>query len=49
MAAALVAVHGTGLAVALALLWWRDHATVWRPWDSARRPVVRAQRAGGAA
>ncbi len=30
MAAALVAVHGGAFAVALALLWWRDHATASR-------------------
>jgi lipopolysaccharide export system permease protein len=49
MAAALAAVHGTGLAMALALLWWREHATVWRPWGAARRPAIPAQAARNAA
>jgi lipopolysaccharide export system permease protein len=30
MATALVALHGGGFLLALALLWWRDNGTVWR-------------------
>jgi len=30
MGGALVGLHGGAFALALALLWWRDHATVWR-------------------
>jgi lipopolysaccharide export system permease protein len=30
MAAALLALHGGAFVLALGLLWWRDHATVWR-------------------
>lgn len=30
---ALALVHGGALALALALVWWRDHGTVWRPWS----------------
>jgi lipopolysaccharide export system permease protein len=30
MASALLALHGGAFALALGLLWWRDHATVWR-------------------
>lgn len=29
---ALAMVHGGALALALSLVWWRDHGTVWRPW-----------------
>ena len=36
--AALVAVHGTVFGLALALLWWRNHAAVAR-WPGRRRPV----------
>ena len=36
MGAALAAVHGSAFALALALLWWRDHAAVLRPWRLAR-------------
>jgi len=28
----LALVHGGALVLALSLLWWRDHSTVWRPW-----------------
>jgi lipopolysaccharide export system permease protein len=28
---ALAVVHGGALALALSLIWWREHATVWRP------------------
>ena len=35
---ALVLVHGGALGLALSLMWWRDHGTVWRPFR-ARRAV----------
>jgi lipopolysaccharide export system permease protein len=34
--AAMLFVHGGILVLAFALLWWRDHGTVWRPWPAAR-------------
>lgn len=37
---ALLAVHGGAFVLALALLWWRDHATVLRLWP--RRSAVTA-------
>lgn len=35
LAPALAAIHGGAFVLGLTLIWWRDHATVWRPW--ARR------------
>ena len=32
LGSALVAVHGGAFLLAVGLLWWRDHATVWRLW-----------------
>ncbi len=41
VAAALWAIHGTAFALALALLWWRDHAAVMaRPMRRIRAPVA---------
>jgi lipopolysaccharide export system permease protein len=40
MGAALLALHGSVALLALALIWWRDHAAVWRLWP--RRPAWRA-------
>jgi len=35
---ALALVHGGALVLALSLMWWRDHGTVWRPfWGRAAR------------
>jgi lipopolysaccharide export system permease protein len=34
--AAMLFVHGAVLVLALGLVWWRDHGTVWRPWPAAR-------------
>jgi lipopolysaccharide export system permease protein len=45
MGAALVALHGLAFGVALALLWWRDHATVLHLWPARSR----ARQAAGAA
>lgn len=39
--AALFALHGTVGALAMALLWWRDHAAV-SPWLQRRRPAAAA-------
>ena len=36
MASALFGVHGAALALALLLIWWRDHATVAPPWRRRR-------------
>ncbi|MCE2912759.1 MAG: LPS export ABC transporter permease LptF [Pseudomonadota bacterium] len=36
MASALFGVHGAALALALLLIWWRDHATVAPPWRRQR-------------
>jgi lipopolysaccharide export system permease protein len=33
---ALALVHGGGLVLALALIWWRDHGTVWHPFWARR-------------
>jgi lipopolysaccharide export system permease protein len=38
MGAAMLAIHGGAFAIALALIWWRDHAAVWR-WRR-RRPTL---------
>jgi lipopolysaccharide export system permease protein len=35
MSAALFGLHGTALVLALGLLWWREHAAVWR-WSTPR-------------
>jgi lipopolysaccharide export system permease protein len=35
---ALCALHGSALLCAIALIWWRDHATTWRGWSSRRAP-----------
>jgi lipopolysaccharide export system permease protein len=39
MGAALAGLHGMAFAAAVALIWWRDHATVLHPWPAARRPA----------
>jgi hypothetical protein len=31
MGPTLLLLHGTTFALGLALIWWRDHAAVWRP------------------
>jgi lipopolysaccharide export system permease protein len=36
LGAALVLVHGGALVLALSLMWWRDHGTVWRPFRAGR-------------
>jgi lipopolysaccharide export system permease protein len=35
MGAALVSLHGAAFAIAMALLWWRDHAAAQSPWRRA--------------
>lgn len=37
---AMVAVHGGTFVLALALIWWRDHGTVWRPFGRTRAPAA---------
>ena len=32
LAPALTAIHGAVFVIGLMLIWWRDHAAVWRPW-----------------
>jgi lipopolysaccharide export system permease protein len=39
MGAALAGIHGAALALAVALLWWRDHAAV-TAWGRRRRPAA---------
>lgn len=36
MGATMLALHGSALAAALLLIWWRDHAAVWRPFGALR-------------
>jgi lipopolysaccharide export system permease protein len=36
---ALLGLHGTAFGAALWLLWWRDHAAVWRPWRRSPRAM----------
>ncbi len=40
LAGALLGLHGGGFALALALLWWRDHAAVVRWWPTRPRRVA---------
>jgi lipopolysaccharide export system permease protein len=49
MGTALLGVHGTAFGLGLALLWWRDHATVTTLLRGRRRGGVRGGAAGGAA
>lgn len=39
---ALLGLHGAGLLLALALLWWRDHASVFRGWPGRSAPATPA-------
>jgi lipopolysaccharide export system permease protein len=40
LGAAMALLHGGAFALALALLWWRDHAAVFTLWPRRRRPVA---------
>lgn len=44
MGAALLLLHGTALALALGMIWWRDHAAVMARWP---RPAAAANAVGG--
>jgi lipopolysaccharide export system permease protein len=37
---AMAAVHGGAFALALTLIWWRDHGTVWRLFGRSRAPAA---------
>jgi lipopolysaccharide export system permease protein len=39
MGPVLLLLHGSAFVVALALLWWRDHAAVVQWWPRGRRPA----------
>jgi len=40
MGSALLGLHGTAFALALALIWWRDHAAVMRLWPAPTRAAA---------
>ena len=48
MGPAMLALHGGALALGLALIWWREHAAVWRLFGT-RRAALRATRQGAPA
>jgi len=43
MGPAMLALHGGALVLGLALIWWRDHATVWRLFGTQRAALRAAQ------
>lgn len=43
MGATMLGLHGGALAIGLLLIWWRDHAAVWRPFGTRRATVKPAR------
>jgi lipopolysaccharide export system permease protein len=46
MGVALLGLHGGAFALALTLIWWRDHAAVMRPWSVRGRRAAASAQAG---